>query len=317
MSTPLWFWEVFFLIIVLLLALDLGVFHKRAHAISIRESFAMTLFYIVIALLFGVWIFFELGYKGFIDYLTAYFVEKSLSMDNIFVMSLIFSGLGIPLIYQHRVLFWGILGVIITRGILISLGISVIQQFSWILYIFGAFLLVTGIKIMFMAGAVQKNVLDTHLFRQIQHYIPLTRTLHGSDFFAKVEEKWVATPLFVALLMVEIADIVFAVDSVPAVLAITTNSFIVYTSNIFAILGLRSLYAALSVLVHRFIYLKYALALILIFIGGKIFIAELGFHIPSIISLSVTLMFLSGGILYSLYRTRHSVISIAGEKNAG
>jgi tellurite resistance protein TerC len=236
-------------------------------------------------------------------------LQKSLSMDNVFVIALIFSFFAVPREYQHRVLFWGVLGVIVLRAVMIGLGAALVTQFSWVLYVFGAFLVLTGVKMLWMADHqpdLERNV----LLRLLRRVLRVTPRLHGNAFVVRAPHPetgrpvlW-ATPLLLALCMVEFADLVFAVDSVPAIFAITTDPFIVYTSNIFAILGLRALYFALAAMIHRFAYLKYALALVLVFIGSKIFLVGIVGKIPAVISLSVTFGLIAGGVLVSLWKTR-------------
>jgi tellurite resistance protein TerC len=309
MGKDLWMWVIFLALVLTLLALDLGVLHKEKREISIKESLLLSAGYIVIALLFGVWIWWSMGQVSGINYLTGYFVEKSLSMDNIFVISLIFSYFGIPRLYQHRVLFWGILGVIILRAIMIGVGATLVERFEWILYIFGGFLVLTGIKMLFSADH-DPDMTDNVFLKFLRNHIPVTDRLHGEKFFVNQPDPAsgkmikLATPLFLALIMVEGADIVFAVDSIPAIFAITTDTYIVYTSNIFAILGLRALYFALAGMVTRFVYLKYALSAVLIFIGGKIFWNHFFGKIDPLISLSVTLLLLAGGVVVSLFKTK-------------
>lgn len=311
MDKPIWMWVIFSAIVVILLILDLGVLNKKDHEIGVKESLLLSAFYISISLLFSVWIWYQLGLQAGEEYLTGYLIEKSLSLDNIFVISLVFNYLAIPRLYQHRVLFWGILGVIILRGIMIGVGAKLVAEFSWVLYIFALFLIFTGIKMLFVK-AHETDIADNKLLQFIQSHLRVTKELHGNHFFVSlVDEKskkkliW-CTPLFVALLMVECVDALFAVDSVPAIFAITTDTYIIYTSNIFAILGLRALYFALAAVLPRFIYLKYALSIILIFIGSKIFIADIfGWNkFPVSISLGVTVGLLAGGIVFSLYKTR-------------
>jgi tellurite resistance protein TerC len=314
MDKPLWMWGAFIGIVFCLLALDLGIFHRKQKEISIKDSLRMSAFYIAIACLFGVWIWHQLGAQSAKEYMTGYLVEKSLSLDNIFLISLIFSFFTIPLKYQHRVLFWGILGVIMLRAIMISLGATLIAEFSWILYFFAVFLMATGLKMLF----VREKPFDINanpLLKLLRRYVRITPQLHGKNFFikqldpttGKYQIYW--TPLLVTLIMIEFIDIIFAVDSVPAIFALTTDSYIVYTSNIFAILGLRALYFAVAVIIHRFEYLKYALAAVLVFIGSKIFIADLlGLEkFPASVSLSITLGLLATGVFYSLYKTRKTV----------
>jgi tellurite resistance protein TerC len=254
------------------------------------------------------------------DYFTGFLVEKSLSMDNVFVISLIFTYFAIPRLYQHRVLFWGILGAIVMRGVMIGLGAALIHQFSWIMYIFGAFLVITGVKMLFMHDD-ETDVASNPLLKWLKSHFRFTEKLHGNHFFVKEADRkdpskmvWWATPLFLALIMVELTDLVFAVDSVPAIFAITTDTFIVFTSNIFAILGLRALYFALAAMVHRFHYLKYALAVVLVFIGVKIFLVNFAIKIPSPVSLGVTFGLLAAGVAYSLWKTRNEPIPEVGRE---
>lgn len=311
MGKPVWMWGIFLSIILFLLFLDLGVFHRKAHEISIRESMLMSLFYISIALLFGGWVWIEMGPHQGKDFLTGYLIEKTLSMDNIFVISLVFSYFGIPRIYQHRVLFWGVLDVIILRGIMISLGAVLIHQFAWILFVFAAFLVFTGVKMLVMEDH-DPDIGSNFILKFLRRNFRITPELHEQKFFIKKPARrsgkivlW-CTPLLVTLVMIECVDIIFALDSVPAIFAVTQDPYIIFTSNIFAVLGLRALYFTLAAMLHRFSYLKQAMALVLVFIGGKVFVAEfMGMEkFPSDISLGVTLGLLAGGVLYSLYRTR-------------
>jgi tellurite resistance protein TerC len=316
LHTPLlghaaWLWLVFGLIVVTLLALDLGILHRDEREIGVRESLVLSAGYISVALLFGAGLWWQLGAQSGTEYITGFLIEKSLSMDNVFVIAMIFTALGIPRHLQHRVLFWGILGVIVLRAILIGLGAALVHQFAWILYVFGAFLVVTGIK-MWMASDHTPNLEDNKLLKWLRGHLRVTPTLEGKAFFVQRPDpqtgkvvRWV-TPLFIALCLVEVMDLVFAVDSVPAIFAITSDPFIVYTSNIFAILGLRALYFALAAMVHRFTYLKYALALVLVFIGTKIFLVGIIGKIPPAVSLGVTFGLILGGVLVSLWKTRDS-----------
>ncbi|WP_192984638.1 TerC family protein [Pseudomonas sp. EggHat1] len=309
LGTATWLWLVFIAVVISLLAFDLGVLHRDNREIGVRESLLLSGGYITAGLLFGVWVFFQKGGDASMDYLTGFLIEKSLSMDNVFLMAMIFSFLAIPRQYQHKVLFWGIMGVLVLRAIMIGLGAALIHEFAWILYVFGAFLFFTGVKMLFSklddAPDLQNNV----LVKFLRKHLRVTENLHGQRFFVRQDDGqgrsvlWV-TPLFLALILIECADLVFAIDSVPAIFAITQDPFIVYTSNIFAILGLRALYFALAALIHRFAYLKYALALVLVFIGAKIFLVGIIGKIPAVVSLSVTLGLLIGGVLLSLYKTR-------------
>lgn len=309
-GTPIWTWTVFLTLVVSLLAFDLGVLHRDSREIGIRESLLLSAGYIIMALIFGAGVWAVRGPESGMDYYTGFLIEKSLSMDNVFVIALIFGYFSIPRQYQHRVLFWGIMGVIILRAIMIGLGATLVNNFSWVLYIFGAFLILTGIK-MWFAGDGHTDVSKSPVLRLVKRFVPVTPNLHGNSFWVMAPDartgKMVrhATPLFAALAMIEFADLIFAVDSIPAIFAITTDPFIVYTSNIFAILGLRALYFALAAMIHRFYYLKYALALVLVFIGSKIFLVGIIGKVPPAISLTVTFSLLAGGVLVSLWKTRH------------
>ncbi|WP_159878171.1 TerC family protein [Aquitalea denitrificans] len=315
-GTPLWMWLMFMGIVAALLVFDLGVLNKNDHEIGVKESLKLSAFYIAMGLLFGGWVWWYRGGDAGMQYLTGYLVEKSLSMDNIFVMSLIFSGMAVPRLYQHRVLFWGILGVIVLRAAMIGLGAVLVTEFKWVLVLFGLFLLLTGVKMLFSKEEGHPSLEDNKLYQWLRRHLRLTPTLHGHHFLVRGEQHglsrgWWATPLLLTLLLVESADLVFAVDSIPAIFAITQDPFLVYTSNIFAILGLRALYFALSAMVHRFEYLKYSLAIVLVFIGVKVGLVYLNdiqlvqFHIPTGVSLGVTLALLVSGVLYSLYKTRN------------
>lgn len=306
---PIWIWLLFIGIVAALLAFDLGVLHKSDREIGATESLLLSASYIGVSLIFGAWIWWFLGAQSGMDYFTGFMIEKSLSMDNVFVIALIFGFFAIPRQYQHRVLFWGILGVIVLRAAMIGLGATLVSQFSWVLYIFGAFLIFTGIKMWIIADHMP-DIANNPLLKFLKRRMRITEGLRGNAFWVTEPdpktgklEKFV-TPLFLALMLVEFVDLIFAVDSVPAIFAITTDPFIVYTSNIFAILGLRALYFALAALIHRFKYLKFALALVLIFIGSKIFLVGIIGKIPAVISLSITFGLIAGGVLISLWRTR-------------
>jgi tellurite resistance protein TerC len=315
LQTPLmgkeaWIWLVFIGVVITLLALDLGVLHKDEREIEVKESLLLSAGYISVAVAFGAWVWWIMGAQAGTEYFTGFMIEKSLSMDNVFVIALIFSYFAIPRQYQHRVLFWGILGVIVLRAIMIALGAALIHQFSWILYVFGAFLVVTGIK-MWMVADHMPDIASNPVLKFLRKRMKVTDGLHGNAFFVHQPDpatgkpvRW-ATPLFLALCMVELIDLVFAVDSVPAIFAITDDPFIVYTSNIFAILGLRALYFALAAMIHRFAYLKYALALVLVFIGSKIFLVGFIGKTPPAISLGVTFGLIAGGVAVSLWKTRN------------
>jgi tellurite resistance protein TerC len=309
LGQALWLWLTFFGIVVTLLALDLGVLHRDDHAIGVRESLLLSAGYISVALLFGGFVWHQLGSQSGMEYITGFLIEKSLSMDNVFVIALIFGFFAIPQQYQHRVLFWGILGVIVLRAIMIGLGATLVAEFSWILYVFGAFLVFTGIKMWWMADH-QPDIANNPLLKFLRRHLRVTEGLEGNAFIVRRADpasgkvvRWV-TPLFLALVLVEAVDLVFAVDSVPAIFAITNDPFIVYTSNIFAILGLRALYFALAAMIERFHYLKYALALVLVFIGGKIFAVGIVGKVPPELSLTVTFGLIAGGVAWSLWKTR-------------
>jgi tellurite resistance protein TerC len=321
LGKPGWMWISFIGVVVVLLAFDLGILHRKPHVIGIRESLILSGFYIALGLAFGGWVWWSLGPEPGLQYLTGFVVEKSLAMDNIFVIAMIFGYFGIPAINQHRVLLWGIIGVLILRGIMIAAGAAIVSEFGWVLYIFAAFLIFTGIKMIMMADK-ETNIGDNPVLRYVRRHLPVTDKLYGDAFLVKLPDpktgkiKTFITPLLLALLMVEFADVIFAVDSVPAIFAITTDPYLVYTSNIFAILGLRALYFALAALVHRFVYLKYALSALLIFIGGKIFVADmLGLaKIPPAVSLSMTFLILAIGIGASLWKTRGGAAAVPSAK---
>lgn len=330
MGKPLWMWAGFVVFVLTVLVLDLGLLHRKAHEVSAKESLFSTLAYMGIGCAFtGViyWLYLNnapvenLDPRLAIDdaearaalaaqlYLTGYLVEQTLSMDNVFVMSMIFGYFAIPRKYQHRVLFWGILGVIIFRAIMIFAGAAMISKFHWVLYLFAIFLIVTGIRMLVAAGKDNEmDVSQNPVLRLMRRIMPVTHDLHGDHFFVRQRDPKTnrmityATPLFLALVVIEFADLIFAVDSVPAVLALTQDPYLVYTSNIFAILGLRTLYFSLAAMVHRFKYLEYSLSIVLVFIGAKIFLAH-WMEIPGWLSLGVTVGLLGGGVAYSIYKT--------------
>jgi len=310
LGKPAWMWLAFLGIVLVLLILDLGVLHRRQREIGVGESLILSFMYIGLGLAFGGWVWWRLGAQPGMDYLTGFAVEKALAMDNVFVIAMIFAFFGVPPKYQHRVLFWGILGVIVLRAAVIGLGATILSQFSWVLYIFAVFLIATGIKMIRFADQEYK-VAGNPILRWLRRRFNVTDQHHDQRFFVKQPHPATGkparfmTPLFLALVLIEVADIIFAVDSVPAIFAITTDPFVVYTSNILAILGLRALYFALAAMISRFSYLKYALAAVLIFIGSKIFIADLlGIEkLPPAIALSITFGILTAGLIYSLIKT--------------
>lgn len=309
LGTPAYFWMIFLAILAGLLVFDLGILHRDNREISARESFLLYGVYVAIAVAFGGWVWWSRGAQSGLEFYTGYIIEQSLAMDNIFVIATIFGYLAVPRAYQHRVLFWGIIGAIAMRAVMIGLGAALVTQFNWILYVFGAFLVLTGIK-MFRDDGGKADFDNNAVLRILRRRFPITQQMHGQSFTVKLPDTtsgkvvtWF-TPLAVALVLVEFADLIFAVDSVPAIFAVTLDPFIVYTSNIFAILGLRTLYFALAAAMHRFAYLKYALALILILVGIKIFLVPVGFKIEMLASLIVTISILLAGIIFSLWRTR-------------
>lgn len=309
MDKPLWMWSLFLGIIILLLVIDLGIFNKKDHEIGIKESFLLSAFYIIIALIFGAFVWQTAGRQSGEEYFAGYLIEKSLSLDNIFVISLIFAQLHIPRKYQHRVIFWGVMGVIVLRGIMIGLGAALVEQYAWILYVFAVFLIFTGIKMLCITEK-EINIYDSSFFKFIKKHFRITDKLYGNKFFVILKKnknsksKRYITPLFAALLLIESIDLMFAVDSIPAIFAITTDAYVVYTSNIFAILGLRALYFALAAMLNAFTYLKQALAIVLIFIGAKIFIADY-FNLtkfPTDISLAIIGSLILIGIFASIFK---------------
>lgn len=364
-----WLWIGFISLILFLLALDLGVFHRKAHVVGIREALGWSAIWVSLALGFSVFVYFAYenhwlglglppgpgvindrmavspdnpqgindGASATVKYLTGYVIEESLSMDNIFVIAMILSSLAVPAIYQHRVLFWGILGALIMRGLMIVLGAALIQRFSVILYVFGAFLVLTGLK-MLLSRSEMKDPGQSRIVRWARRFLPLTEQFHGKHFFVRAGSDasgasvtpggqhpidravqaaapgaLMMTPLFIALLLVEFTDLIFAVDSIPAIFAITTDSFLVFTSNVFAILGLRSLYFALAGLMARFRYLKVALSLVLLVVGIKMlthtWLKELlGKHFNFYL-LAAVLLILAGGVLASIIANRRAVTS--------
>ncbi len=312
LGTPVWFWLAFAGLVAALTAFDLGVLHKEDREMGIAESLKLSAFYIGIAMLFGAWIWAAKGADPGMKYFTGFFIEKALSIDNVFVISLIFSFFAIPAKYQYRALLWGILAVIVLRGLMIAGGAALVENFYWTLYLFAAFLIATGIR-MLWATDHTPDISKNPVVRYLSSHMRITKDLHGEKFFVTERDEQTgrmvraATPLFLSLVVINLADLVFAVDSVPAIFAITTDTFIVYTSNIMAILGLRALYFALSAMIHRFHALKYALALVLVFIGSKIFVSDFllgGDKFPPLLSLGVTMGLIAGGIGWSLWTTR-------------
>ncbi len=309
-ETSIWLWVGFNLFILAMLALDLGVFHRKAHEISVREATIWSGVWIGLALIFNAFVYFTRGAEQGIHFFTGYLIEKSLSVDNIFVMALIFSFFAVPKLYQHRVLFWGILGALLMRAIFIGAGAALLARFHWIIYIFGGFLLFTGIK---MALHRDEEIHPEHnpVLKLVRRMIPVTNDYEGPHFFVRKAGKLMATPLFLVLVLVETTDLIFAVDSIPAIFAVTQDPFIVYTSNIFAILGLRSLYFVLAGVMDKFVYLKVGLAAILVFVGGKMLATEV-YKVPATVSLAVVATILTVAVVASLLKNRREEMSAAG-----
>lgn len=302
MSYELILWVSFNAFILLMLALDLGVFQRKTHAVTVKEALIWSAVWVVLALAFNVFVYYDFGKQKAIEFLTGYILEKSLSVDNIFVFVLLFSYFKVPSIYQHKVLFWGVLGALILRAILIAVGALMIAKFHWVIYVFGAFLVFTGFR---MAKQNDEDIHpeDNFLIRFFKKLFPVTNEYHGEKFFVKLDGKKFATPLFIVLLAIEFTDLVFAFDSIPAIFAVTSDPFIVYTSNIFAILGLRSLYFALAGVIHKFHFLKIGLSMILIFIGMKMLIMDL-YKIPTTYSLGVIAIVLTASVVLSILKPK-------------
>lgn len=302
MEVSIWFWVGFNLFVLFMLALDLGVFHRKSHEVSVKEALTWSGVWIFLALCFNGFVWMQFGEKQALDFFTGYLIEKALSVDNIFVFVLIFSYFQIPAKYQHKVLFWGIIGALVMRVIFIFAGVALLAKFHWLIYVFGAILFYTGIK-MLTEKDKKMEPEKNPFFKFIKKFVPVTNDFHGDKFFVKQDGKKFATPLFLALIVVEITDLIFAVDSIPAILAITQEQFIVYTSNVFAILGLRSLYFALAGIIDRFKYLSVGLAIILLFVGLKMVSVDF-YKIPVHISLIIIAIILTTSIVYSLLKTK-------------
>jgi tellurite resistance protein TerC len=295
-------WVGFLAFVLVMLAVDLGIFHRKAHAVGFREAAAWTAVWIGLALVFNAGVFWQFGSRSGLEFLTGYLIEKSLSIDNIFVFVVIFGSLGIPAIYQHRVLFWGILSALVLRAGMILAGTAMLARFHWLIYVFGAFLVLTGVKL-YVTRSHAQDPAGSWPMRLARRLIPSTPRLDGERFFTVENGRRVATPLFMALVLVEITDVIFAVDSIPAIFAVTSDPFIVFTSNIFAILGLRSLFFLLAGLVDKFRYLKVGLAGVLVFVGAKMLLVD-HFKVPPFASLAVIAAILGASVLASLAANR-------------
>jgi len=297
LGTPLQ-WGIFFALIFGMLVLDLGVLNRHEHRVGMREALVWSVVWTLVALLFNGWIYYQFGSKIGFEFLTGYVIERSLSFDNIFVFVIIFNYFAVPAEHQHRVLFWGILGALVSRGLFIGMGTALLSRFAWLILIFGGFLVYTGIKIL-LEKETEVHPERNPILKLFQRFVPLTNRYHGKHFFIHDNGRLKATPLMLVLVVVEATDVVFAVDSIPAVFGVTTNGFIVFTSNIFAILGLRALYFLLAGLMHRFRFLSYGLGLVLIFVGAKMLIHD-WIEIPIELSLGIVLGILTVAIAVSL-----------------
>ncbi len=296
-------WVAFNAFVIAMLALDLGVFHRKAHVVGMKEALGWSAVWIAMALVFNVWVWYELGAQKGTEFLTGYLIEKSLSVDNVFVFAVLFTFFGIPAQYQHRVLFWGIFGALVMRAAMIFAGAALIQNFTWVIYLFAALLVFTGIKMVtgkHEAIDPEKNI----ALRLLRRLMPVTKEFHGQKFFIRQNGVLAATPLFAVLICIEMTDLVFAIDSIPAIFAITQDTFIVYTSNVFAILGLRALYFALAGLLPYFHFLKYGLGIILVFVGIKMSLAHSTWKIDTSISLAVVATILAISVVASVVHRR-------------
>jgi tellurite resistance protein TerC len=299
MTAEIWLWIGFNVFVLAMLALDLGVFHRKAHVVSFREATAWTAAWVTLALLFNLGLWHYAGPQKALEFFTGYLIEYSLSVDNIFVFALLFSYFAVPPKYQHRVLFWGILGALVMRAIMIVAGTVLITKFSWIIYVFGAFLILTGIK-MIVKRDEEFHPERNPVVNWFKRLMPVTNEYREDKFFVRENGIRLATPLFVVLLLVEVSDLIFAVDSIPAIFAVTTDPFIVYTSNVFAILGLRSLYFALAGVMDKFHYLKIGLGVVLSFVGVKMILAHTAWKIDTLVSLGVIVLVLAASVVFSL-----------------
>jgi tellurite resistance protein TerC len=303
MSDQVWAWVGFNVFVLAMLALDLGVFNRKARVISFRASIAWTVVWITLALIFNAAVWFYYDSQKALEFFTGYLIEKSLSVDNVFVFALLFSYFAVPPVYQHKVLFWGVLGALVLRAVMIALGAALIARFSWIIYVFGAFLILTGIK-MIVQREEAIHPERNPIVRLLRRVMPVTPDYRRDRFFVVENGARHATPLFVVLLLVEISDIVFAVDSIPAIFAVTTDPFIVYTSNVFAILGLRSLYFALAGVMDKFHFLKIGLGVVLAFVGVKMMLAHTAYKIDTLVALCAVALILAGSVIASLWTQR-------------
>ncbi|WP_224246187.1 TerC family protein [Hyalangium gracile] len=295
-------WAGFIGFVLAMLALDLGVFHRSAHAVRFKEALVWSAIWVSLALLFNLGIWWKFGAEPGVQFLTGYLIEKSLSIDNIFVFVIVFSALRIPAIYQHRVLFWGILSALVLRAIMIFAGVAMLQRFHWLIYVFGAFLIFTGVKL-FLNRNKEDHPENGWAMKWARRVIPSTSEFDGHHFFTKENGRRLATPLFMALMLVEITDVIFALDSIPAIFAVTQDPFLVFTSNIFAILGLRSLFFLVAGMVEKFSYLKVGLSAVLVFVGAKMALVDF-VKVPAAVSLGVIATLIGGSVLASFLKAR-------------
>ena len=304
-------WTIFSVFVLGMLALDLGVFNRKAHEVKMKEALTWSIVWVALSLAFNWWIYHKFGTQKALEFLTGYVIEKALSVDNIFVFVILFASFAVPKMYQHRVLFWGVLGAIIMRAIFIGIGAALVSRFSWIMYVFGAILIYTGIKLM-KEGDAEPHPEKNPIYKLARRIMPATPEYHGKAFFVIKEGRRYATPLFLVLIAIEATDVVFAVDSIPAIFAITTDPFIVYTSNIFAILGLRAMYFLLAGVIDKFHFLKYGLAVVLLFVGIKMVIAE-WYHFPIAASLGIIASVLTLSVVASIIWPRHVELEVSSD----
>ncbi|HEX8620096.1 MAG TPA: TerC family protein [Thermoanaerobaculia bacterium] len=304
-------WAIFSIFVLGMLALDLGVFNRKAHEVRFKEALAWSVVWVALSLAFNWWIYTRFGSEKALQFLTGYVIEKALSVDNIFVFVILFSSFAVPKIYQHRVLFWGVLGAIAMRAVFIGLGAALVSRFDWIMYVFGAILIFTGIKLM-KEGDAEPHPEKNPIYKLARRIMPAVPEYHGKHFFIVKDGRRYATPLFLVLIAIEATDVVFAVDSIPAIFAISTDPFIVYTSNIFAILGLRAMYFLLAGVIDKFHYLKYGLAVVLLFVGVKMVIAN-WYHFPIGVSLGVIAGVLTLSVVASLIWPKHVERAVADD----
>jgi tellurite resistance protein TerC len=295
-------WAGFVVFVLAMLALDLGVFHRKAHVVGFKEALGWSAVWVTLALLFNLGIWWWFGAEPAVQFLTGYLIEKSLSIDNIFVFVIVFSSLGIPALYQHRVLFWGILSALVLRAVMIFVGVAMLQRFHWLIYVFGAFLIFTGLKL-FLNRNQEEHPENGTVMRWARRVIPSVSRFDGDRFFTLENGRRLATPLFMALILVELTDVIFALDSIPAIFAVTRDPFLVFTSNIFAILGLRSLFFLLAGMVEKFRYLKVGLSAVLVFVGAKMTLVDV-VKVPAFVSLGVIAVLIGGSVVISLLKAR-------------